>query len=143
MYLYSGHSANASLEKGEGVNKESNKEWHRKEGVQSKKWCFSHKFFYVLFLVTQSLFLLGFSWSPDNIIASKKRAHRGYHCIWNNYIMFARKYYNSTNLSMWVFYTTCVSKNSVVYQDVIFYLIWYNVIRLSSRIRKKSSFLSF
>ena len=68
---------------------------------------------------------------------------RAYQCIWSNYIMFAQKYYNSTNLSMWVVYATCVSKNSVVYQDVIFYLLLYNVIRWSSHIRKKSSFLSF
>ena len=57
--------------------------------------------------------------------------------------MFAQKYYNSTNLSMWFVYATCVSKNSVVYHDVIFYLLWCNVIRWSSHIRKKSSFLSF
>ena len=63
-----------SLGKGEGVNEESNKKWHRKEGVQSKKWWSSHKFFYVLFLVTQSLFLLGFSWSPDNVTASNKKS---------------------------------------------------------------------
>ena len=37
--------------------------------------------------------------------------------------MFAQKYYNSTSLSMWVVYTTCVSKNSVEYNDVIFYLL--------------------
>ena len=55
-----------------GVNEECNKKWHRKEVVQSKKWCPSHKFFYVPFSVTQSLFLLGFSWSPDNITASNK-----------------------------------------------------------------------
>ena len=46
----------------------------RKEGVQSKKWCPSEKFFYVLFSVTQSFFLLGFSWSPDNITASNKKS---------------------------------------------------------------------
>ena len=34
-----------------------------------------------------------------------------------------------------------MSKNSVVYHDVIFYLLWYNVIRWSSHMRKKSSFL--
>ena len=39
---------------------------------------------------------------------------------------------------MWVAYTTRVSKNSVVYHDVIFYLPWYNVIRWSNHIRKKS-----
>ena len=44
---------------------------------------------------------------------------------------------------MCVVYATCVSKNSVVYQDVIFYLLLYNVTRWSSHIRKKSSFHSF
>ena len=37
--------------------------------------------------------------------------------------------------------STWMSKNSVVYHDVIFYLLWYNVIRWSSHMRKKSSFL--
>ena len=55
---------------GRSVDKESNKKWYRKEGVQSKKWCSSQKFFCVLFSVTQSLFLFGFSWSSDNITAS-------------------------------------------------------------------------
>ena len=61
MYLYRGHSASMSLEKGEGVDEESNKNLHRKEDVQSKKSCPSHRFFYALFPVTESLFLLGFS----------------------------------------------------------------------------------
>ena len=42
--------------------------------------------------------------------------------------MFAQKYYNSANLSMWVAYATCVSRNSVKYQDVIFDFLLYNVI---------------
>ena len=46
---------------------------HKKEGVKSKKWYPSHKFFYVLFFVTQS-FLLGFSWSSDNITAGNKKS---------------------------------------------------------------------
>ena len=45
---------------------------HRKESVQSKKWYPSHKFFYVLFSVTQS-FLLGFSWSFDSVTANNKK----------------------------------------------------------------------
>ena len=78
MYLYSGYSASTSLEESNKKNKkklkESNKKWHRKQGVQSKKSCPSHKFFYVLFSVTQSLFLLSFSWNPDNITASNKKS---------------------------------------------------------------------
>ena len=68
------HKASTSLGKGKGVHEESNKKWHRKEGVHSKKWCHSHKFFYVLFSVTQSLFLLGFSSSPGNITLSIKKS---------------------------------------------------------------------
>ena len=62
-----------SLEKGNGVDKESNEKCNGKEDVQSKKWFLSHKFFYVTFSVTQSLFLLGFSWNSDNITASNKK----------------------------------------------------------------------
>ena len=42
-----------------------------------------------------------------------------------------------------LFINTQVSKNSIVFVDVTFYLRWYNVIRWSSHICKKSSFLSF
>ena len=51
----------------------SNKKWHGKECAQLKKWCPSHKLFYVLFSVTHYLFLLGFLWSPDNITTSNKK----------------------------------------------------------------------
>ena len=90
-----------------GVNEGSNKKWHRKEGVQSKKWCPSHKFFYVLFPVTQSLFLLGFSWSPDNITARNKKSTSKKEPTSVSEISYnvGKKYYNSTsNLSMWVVY---------------------------------------
>ena len=74
MNLYRDHSASTSLRKGEGVDEEKHKKWHRKEGVQWKKWCLSHKFLYVPFSVTQSLFLLDFSSSADNITASIKKS---------------------------------------------------------------------
>ena len=46
---------------------------------------------------------------------------------------------------MWVVYATCVSKNSIVSQDVIFYLLWCKVIRWSSHLPKNHifSFYSF
>ena len=72
--VYSFPLPSTSLGKGEAVDEESNGKWHRKEGVQSKKWFRSYKFFYVLFSVTQSLFVLGFSRSPDNITASNKKS---------------------------------------------------------------------
>ena len=69
------HSASTSLGKGEGVDAENNKKWHRKEGVQLKRWCASHKFFYALYsFFIPSLFLPGFSSSPGNITASKKES---------------------------------------------------------------------
>ena len=74
MKLYRDHSASMSLGKEEGEDKKSNKKWHRKEDVLSKKWCPSHIFFNVLFSVTQSLFLLGFSSSPNNNTASNKNS---------------------------------------------------------------------
>ena len=42
-----------------------------------------------------------------------------------------------------LFIHTCVSINSIVPKDLIFYFLWYNVIRWSSHFCKKSSFLSF
>ena len=41
---------------------------------------------------------------------------------------------------MWVFYTTCVSKNSVVSQGVIFYLLWYKRDQLKQPYMKKIFF---
>ena len=124
MNLYRDHSASTSLGNGEGEDEESNKKWHRKEGVRWKKWCFSHKFLYVLSSVTQFLFLLGF-WSSPHI------QECAYQYIWNNYKTFAQKYYNSTTLSIWVVYAKYVSKNSIASKDVIFYLLWYNLLSWS------------
>ena len=70
MNLYWNHSTSTSLGTGDGVDEESNKKWHRKEGVWQKRQCPSHKFLYVLFSVTQFSFLPGFSSSPGNITAS-------------------------------------------------------------------------
>ena len=42
-----------------------------------------------------------------------------------------------------LFILTCVSKNSIVSKDLTFYLLWYNAIRWSNHICKKSYFLSF
>ena len=72
---------------------------------------------------------------------------RAYQCIWNGYMIFTQKLYNSTTLSMWVVYlcwlfiNTKVSKNSVQFKDVIFYFRWNNVIRWSSHICKRFSLI--
>ena len=73
MNHYWNHSASTWIGKGDGVDEERNNKWHRKEGVWKKRQCPSHKFFYVLFSVTQFSFLPGFSSSPGNITASIKQ----------------------------------------------------------------------
>ena len=130
MNLYRDNSASTSLGKGEGVDKEKHKKWHRKEGVRWKMWCPSYKFLYVLFPVTQSLFLLGFSSSPGNITASIKTSTSKKVPISIPEItqIFAQKYYNSTTLSIWVVYTKCVSTNSIASEDVIFYLLYMKLL---------------
>ena len=42
-----------------------------------------------------------------------------------------------------LFIYKCVSKNAIASKDKIFYLLWYNVVRWSSNIYKKSCFVSF
>ena len=99
VYLYRGHSASTLLGKGKGVDKKR----HRKKGIQSKKWWSSRKFVYVLFSVTQSLFLLGFSWSYDNVTASNKKSPSKKESISvskSNYITFAQNYDNSAIFSI-------------------------------------------
>ena len=141
MYLYMGHSTSTSLGKGERVNGESNKKWHRKEDVQSKNWCPWHKFFYVLFSVTQS-FLLGFSWSFDNITVSNKKNTFKKEPKSVSEITISHLQKNIIILCQCVlFIYTRVPKISLVSKDVIFYLLWYNVIRWSSYICKKTYFL--
>ena len=54
MYLYRGHTTSTSLRMQERVDEESNKKRYRTDGAQSEK-------INVLFSVTQSTFLLGFS----------------------------------------------------------------------------------
>ena len=123
---------------------------HRKESVQSKKWYPSHKFFYVLFSVAQS-FLLGFSWSSDSVTASnKKSASKKKYISVNNYIIFAKKYKNSTTLSMWAVYKyisvyRCLKMFKRCLKMWFFTSVdinWYKV-KWSSDICKKSSFFSF
>ena len=100
------------VHEGENVDEKSDKEWHKKEGVQPKKWFHSHKFFYVLSFITQS-FPHGFSWTSNNITASTKKNISKSLPVYPRwlYISFAKNYYNSSTLSIWVAYTyMCVWK---------------------------------
>ena len=106
-----------------------------------KKWCPSHKFFYVFFSVTRSLFLFG-----QEALIILQRATKGAHprkslpVYLKEQLEICIKCYNSTTLSMCVVYRTCVSKNSIASQDVIFYLLRYNTISWSSQIKKNLLF---
>ena len=115
---------------------------HRKEGVQSKKWYLSHKFFYLLFSVTQS-FLLGFSWRSDNITACNKKSTSNKESTSVSEITI---YYLHKSIIILLLCQCALFINtsmSIVFKDVIFYLVWYYPMRWSSPICKKSSFLSF
>ena len=56
VHVYRVHPESTSLGNGEGVDKESNKRCYRIEGVQSKKWCPTQKFFHVLLAPNKSIF---------------------------------------------------------------------------------------
>ena len=94
MYLYWGHLAKSFSHLGRGVDEGSNKKRHKREGVHSKKWCLSPKFFYILYSVTQFFSFLVSHKAPIILQWATKRAHPR-KCL----------YYNSTTLSMWVVYT--------------------------------------
>ena len=143
FHLYSSNSASTSLGKREGVDKGSNKKWPKKEGMQSRM--FLKHFFYVLFSMTQS-FLLRFSWSCDNTTASNKKSISKKEPISVPEITIS---YLQKNVIIpllcqcELFIHKCVSKISTVSKDVIFYLLWYKVIRWSSQICKSLLFSHF
>ena len=115
-----------------------------RRACSQKKLYPSHKFFFVLFSVTQSLFLLGLSWSPDVTASIKKSTSKKQPTsISEITISYLHKNIIPLLFQCGLFIHTCVSKSSVVSQDLIFYLFWYNMLRCSSHIYKKSSFLSF
>ena len=60
--------------------------------------------------------------------ATRKTNPTAYQCIWDNYVIFAQKYHNSTTLSIWVCIYTCVSKIAIVSRmrfSTSFDLTWY------------------
>ena len=98
------------------------------------------------FFITQSLFLIGFSWSSDNITASNKMSTSKIEptSISGITIKYFQEHFIIPLLCQCgLFIHKCVPKKSIVSKDVIFYLLWYNMIHWSSHICQKSSFLSF
>ena len=137
MFLYRDHWTSMSLGKGEGIDDKSDKNYIGRRTWDQKKWCPSNNLMY-FFLGLNLIFLV---WSSVQRLTRK--AHpRVYQCIWDNYVILAQKYHNSTTLSIWVVYAY-ISKNAIVSKDVIFYLLRYNVINWNSHIYKKYLFLSF
>ena len=124
---------------GRVVGEEGNKKWHRKEGVQSKKWWPSRKFFYdVLSSATQSfisswfLIKLWLYYSEKKSQFKKKSTS-----VSEITISYLHKNIIIPLLCQFgLFVNTCVSKNSIVSKDLIFYLLWFNAIRWSSHICK-------
>ena len=78
-----------------------------------------HKFFYGLFSVTQSLFLLGFSRRTDNITARNKKSTYGPE----------KALYLYTFHAVWVVYTTCLSKSLIASQVVIFQHVFWGLLQ--------------
>ena len=110
--------------------------------VCSQKSDVPHKILLRIFSVTQS-FLLGFSWSSDNITVSKKKStsKKEPTSIFEITISYLHKNIIIPLLCQCGLFIH-VSKKLVVSKDVIFYLLWCNVIQWSSYICGKS-FLSF
>ena len=71
---HTGHWTSTSLGMGKGVDKESNKELHRKEWIQSKSLCPSHKRFYIFSLKLIPSFLVSHE-ALIILLRATKRAH--------------------------------------------------------------------
>ena len=113
--------------------------------MESKKWYPSHKFFCILFPVTQ-LFFLSFSRSSDSITVSNKNktSKKEPTSEFEITIKYFRKNSKIPLLCQCrLFINTEVSKYSIMFRDITFFLRWYNVIHWSSHIYKKSYSLSF
>ena len=97
------------------------------------------------FSVTQSLFLLGFSWSPDNITVNNKKStcKKELRSVSEMTMQHLRKNIIIPLLCQCELFIQHVSLKIQLSQVVIFYLLWHNVIRWTSHISKKFYFLSF
>ena len=96
------------------------------------------------FSVTQS-FLLGFSWSSDDITVSKKKSPFKKEPTSISEITISYLHQNiiiPLLCQCGLFIHTCVSTNSVMSKDVIFYLFWYDLMRWSSHVCKKNLLFS-
>ena len=111
----------------------------------SQKSDASHKNSSLYFYSVAQSFCFCSSWSFDNITTSNKKSTSKKEPTSESEIITSYLHKNIIIPLLWqwgLFIHTCVSINSIVSRDVIFYLLWYNAIWWSSHICKKSSFLS-
>ena len=109
MYLYWDHSIGTSLGKG---SKRIRQQKMTEKGVREvKKSDMPHTNSSVYFLLKLNLYSFFVSHKAVIILQQQKEhiQEKAYQCLWNNYIIFAQKCYNSTTLSMWL-----VSKHKCV-----------------------------
>ena len=113
---------------GRVVGEEGNKKWHRKEGVQSKKWWPSRKFFYdVLSSATQSFisswFLIKLWLYYSEKKSQFKKKSTSVSEITISYLL--KNIIIPLLCQFGLFINTCVSKNSIVSKGLIFHLLWW------------------
>ena len=124
---------------GRGVDEESNKNAIERR-VCSQKSDVPHTNSSMHFFLYRNLY--SFLVSHKAPIISQRATKKAYQCIWNNYLIFTQKYYNSTTLSMWVAIHMCVSKNLIMSKDLVLYLPWYDE-SAETAIYAKKIFFSF
>ena len=131
--------------KGGGSRQRKPKKLRRKERMQSNKVMSSHKFFHELFFGTQLLFFLGFLWSSYITARNKDSTSKKESTSVSEMtiLIFAQNIIIPLLCQCGLFIYTCVSENSVVFKNVIFYILWLNVMCWSRNICEKSSFASF
>ena len=134
-----------SPEKGGGSRQGNPKTDVERSACSQKKVMSSHKFFHTLFFGTQLLFFLGFLWSSYITARNKDSTSKKESTSVSEMtiLIFAQNIIIPLLCQCGLFIYTCVSENSVVFKNVIFCILWLNVMCWSRNICEKSSFASF
>ena len=144
IYVSSGHSTSVSFGKGKGVDEESNKKALKGERAVKKVISLTQIPLCTFFCSSMSTF-----WFPHEVLISLQQAIKNTSkkeptSVSETTIQNLHKNIKILLLCQsGLFINARVSKNSIVFKDVIFCLRWYNVICWSSHICKKSFSLPF
>ena len=85
LCIFRRHSANTSTGEGKRVDKKATKTTHGGERTTQRVMSLIKMFLWIIFC--NSIFLLGFPWSSNNITASnKKKTSKTYQCIWDFHV---------------------------------------------------------